>query len=117
MLELDLNISCGKDHQFQVEALDAAGKRADRIERCGYGTGCGRRTLHVALAPKGRVHTKLVFVAKVDEEDAQCNWKPSVPLRLATYKLRVSTPLRDEDKVHAAEVHPRYAEAKITVAR
>jgi hypothetical protein len=117
VLEIDLDMSCGKAHQFKVEALDARGKRADRIERCGYGTGCGRRTLHLALAPKGRVHTKLGFEAKVEEEDDQCKMKPAVPLRPGTYKLRASTPLRDEDRVHAAEVHPRYAEAKITVAR
>jgi hypothetical protein len=116
-LELDLSMSCGKAHQFQVEALDARGKRADRIERCGYGVGCGRRTLHLVLAPRGRVHTALAFEAKVDEEDEQCHMKPPQPIRPGTYKLRASTPLRDEDKVHPAEMHPRYGEAKITVAR
>jgi hypothetical protein len=118
LLELDLPMSCGKDHQFEVEALNAKGERADRINTsCGYGMGCGRRTLHVALAPSGRVRTKLTFSASAEKTDAHCDWKPAGPLRPGAYTLRVSTPLHDRDKQHAAEVHPRTAAVLITVAR
>jgi hypothetical protein len=118
LLELDVPMSCGKEHQFEVEALNAKRERVDRTNTsCGFGTGCGLRTLHLAIAPGGRVHTKLTFKATAEKTDAQCAWKPAGMLKPGSYTLRVSTPLYDRDKVNAGEVHPRTAEAPITVAR
>jgi hypothetical protein len=118
VLEVDLNVSCGKEFYFEVEAVNAKGQRADQVGgSCAVNMLCSRRTIHVPLAPGGRLHTQLAFKAIVTKPSALCEWRPAGPLRLGAYTLRVTTPLRDPDPDKKGATHARTVEAPITVAR
>jgi hypothetical protein len=116
---LDLDLGCGKKHQFEMEALPARGERAASIPaRCsGIDMGCSLRTIHMALEPGGRIHTQLAFAASVMKAGDRCDRTPTGPLQPGTYTLQVGTPLKDRDARHVGEVHPRTAQVPLVVAR
>lgn len=112
-LVLDLPMNCGKEVVFAA-GLYRGTERADRIEVCGTGRGCGRRTLRVRIDPGGTLSTRIGFEATVQHQKQNCELTPRKPIARGTYDLRVSTPLRDRGKCSNCVV-PREAVGKVRV--
>ena len=87
-LEFDLNTSCTIG-TLQSSILDAAGKRADVIEKCGYGTGCGGPRSRLKLDAKGDARLDLTVAANFRVENTGCKLGPAQPMAAGRYTLRV----------------------------
>lgn len=93
-LPLDVEMSCGLDGEFETE-IYAGKKRADLVDDCGIGRGCGRRVVRITLAPRGtaRIHAPVSATAEVTKKCVPTGRRR--PLAAGKYRLIVNTPLDD----------------------
>jgi hypothetical protein len=113
LLPVDLDVSCG-EAAFETE-LYAGKKRADFSADCGFGRGCGRRTVRVMLAPHGVARVHVPVSATFEALDAECMPAGRKPIRPGAYKLIVNTPFQDRVAGTVNQVRTRTVEGRLLV--
>lgn len=90
-LEFDLKLNCAIQG-MHVTVLDAAGERADRISKCGYGSGCGGPPARLTLDAKGDARIPIDVGAVFVVENDDCDAGPEQPLKPGAYTVNVNMP-------------------------
>lgn len=101
-LVFDLDLSCGEEVRFGVEAFDAKRKRVDQVGECGgVAMLCQNRVIRIALEPGGAVTKNLTFRPTVTRLDRHCAELSAGTLKPGRYTLDVKTPLHDPAKAES----------------
>jgi hypothetical protein len=115
-LVLDLGVSCGAEMAFSTTALDASGKRADRLDLgCDRQPWCRSAVARIALEAGGVARKTVRFDTHVSRVEKSCKVTPAGTLRPGTYTLEVDTPLFDRDPHDADRWRSRVTRAPLVV--
>lgn len=100
-LVVDFDVTCGAEGAFPAKALDAAGKRVDRVDLgCAELPICTSSVARVALEAGGVARKTLRFDTHVSKVAKNCKVTSAGTLRPGTYTLEISTPLERPDPEH-----------------
>lgn len=104
-LELDLNLACSIA-RMRVSIRDSAGRRADVIETCGHGSGCGGPSARITLDPHGDARIRVPVRATFRVEDNRCELGPEQPMKPGRYTLEVDMPFGPPAATATLEIGP-----------
>ena len=90
-LEFDLRLSCVVE-VMRVTIRDQKGDRADIIQKCGYGSGCGGPAARLTLEPGGDARVAIDVKAVFQVEADGCKLGPEQPMKPGRYSVHVEMP-------------------------